>query len=924
MDFSIYVVGDGYTFYSVLNAIAMVFNSNSFWNSVFALAGLCTLIGVLFQMVQVSGGASATSGAFGMTAPLYFAAIVALIGIRSNAVIQDIYSGQVYKVSNIPIIVTVPASIFTTASYNTFQWIDAAYSLPNATSSLSVGAVGFLNPLKILLALRTGLEGGADPNARKTLDEYVAYCAEPGPTTFDANTLATQTQVSILRYLQTNAFKGGMVNIYNTANPSGLPGSCAAAASYLVNYFETQIGSPSSSAYLAAILNLRMREKNPANLSSTGAWTGTAGVQSIMQIGGTAAQDAKTFFVNAITLNTINLALTCRHQRVMDAEYANCLAETAKADSQEGWKSAETFAASFFMGTALLTQTSLQLMFFAVSPIILMYMLFAGASGFQTYWQYIIFGIWTSSFLVFMAVIQGLILLGLQARAVSFIGQGLSLSNASDMYNSLSFWLAAGSSLMASVPLLSYGLLKGGGNALVAISGRMNGDKHVNPNKVQPDLLKNGSLVGTAPGMNVDLGSGVGKSSMAPPIQVSTSNKVSQVDSQALQSSISQSWGKNWQGTKTEQDSAGTKFTATTDGVEYAKEDGTKGSLSKQEAAGISAAGGLKVMGNGVGVNVKTGRQYSQDQVKAFNMAQRIGWNTGAEAGHSTSLIGSLTESEQQSIAKQLTTATQKARTQEVTISQTYDINALKGIRDANPQAYDTKINNQAMDMARGPNGLAFDKAMQKATQDLNGYQMDWASKEALIKTVALANTQTNGVDISGLTRPDVSGVNQSRPNINPGTSLSTGAQMAARGKVEAGAADLRRQNTSERANLEPASGAMAVAVTGDALLNTAGAFANVVNLPGGAEKVKAGENIGRAVVSPADMNYGPDGSPIGASPTNSGRASGNNLTPPVQEAIDSAIRKSAERTGSSQPKLAQDPQMNPPADSSDRPVEKK
>lgn len=831
MDFSIYVVGDGYTFYTVLNAIAMVFNSGSFWNSVFALAGLCTLIGVLFQMVQASGGASATSGAFGVTAPLYFAAIVALIGIRSNAVVQDIYSGQVYKVSNIPIIVTVPASIFTTASYNTFQWIDTAYSLPNATSSLSVGSVGFLNPLKILLALRTGLEGGADPNARKTLDEYVAYCAEPGPTTFDANTLATQTQVSILRYLQTNAFSGGLVNIYNTANPSGLPGSCATAASYLVNYFETQIGSPSSSAYLASILNLRMREKNPANLTSTGAWTGTAGVQSIMQIGGTAAQDAKTFFVNAITLNTINLALTCRNQRVMDAEYANCLAETAKADSQEGWKSAETFAASFFMGTALLTQTSLQLMFFAVSPIILMYMLFAGASGFQTYWQYIIFGIWTSSFLVFMAVIQGLILLGLQARAVSFIGQGLSLSNASDMYNSLSFWLAAGSSLMASVPLLSYGLLKGGGNALVAISGRMNGDKHVNPNKVQPDLVKNGALVGTAPAMNVDLGSGVGKSSMATDIKVATSNQVSQTDSQALQNSISQSWGKNWQVGRTETDSAGTKFTSTTDGVEYTKKDGSTGKLGKTDSAKIAASGGLKVMGNGVGIDVSTGRQYSQEEVKAFEMSQRLGWNTGAEAGHSTSLTGSLTESEQRAIANQMTTATQKARTQASTVSQTYDINALKGIRDANPQAYDRKINNQAMDMARGPDGLAFDRAMQKATQDLNGYQMDSASKEALIKTVALANTQNGGVDVTGLVRPDASGVNQQTPNINPGTSLSAGAQTAAKGKVETESKSLQNQSASDRKNLEPASGEMLKDVSVSAVKNTTGAVVNAATL---------------------------------------------------------------------------------------------
>jgi hypothetical protein len=121
---------------------------------------------------------------------------------------------------------------------------------------------------------------------------------------------------------------------------------------------------------------------------------------------------------------------------------------------------------------------------------------------------------------------------------------------------------------------------------------------------------------------------------------------------------------------------------------------------------------------------------------------------------------------------------------------------------------------------------------MQQATQDLNGYQMDPASKDALIKTVALANTQKGGVDISGLTKPDVSGVNQSRPNINPGTSLSSGAQAGAKTKVEAGAVDLKNQSGQDRAKLEPASGAMAAGVIADGVTNVAGAATNAVVQP--------------------------------------------------------------------------------------------
>lgn len=850
MDFPVYVVGDGYVFYNVLNAIAMVFSSAGFWNSVFLLAGLSTLIGVLFKMVPVAGGESAHSGAFGVSAPLYFAAIVALIGIRSNVIVQDIYSGQVYKVSNIPIVIGAPASMFTTASYKVFLWVDTAYSLPNATTSLSVGSVGFLNPIKMLLALRSGIEGGVDPYARKTLDEYITYCGES--STLDAKQVATVSNIALLKYLQTNAFQGGLTNVYNEANPDGLVGTCRQAADYLVNYFKSQVADPNNSPYLANILNLRMKEKNPSDITGKGSWTGLSGAQTILNIGGAAAQSAQDFAINALTFNTITLAFDCRHKRVFESAYSSCVADLAKASTQEQWKTAETFAASFFMSTAILTQTMMQLMFFALSPIILIFMLFAGASGFKTYWNFIVFGIWTSTFLVFTAVIQGVILLGLQARANSWMGTGLTLQSWSDMYSGLTFWLAAGSSLMAAVPLLAYGLLKGTGSAYTAISSRMNGDSHAKVDAVSPDMMKHGPMFSTQPVGQFNGASGISKSGAATDIKVATSNQVSRVDSQALQNSISQSWGKNWQAGRTETDSSGTKFTSTTDGIEYAKQDGSRGVLTKQEAAKIAASGGLKVMGNGVGVDVSTGRQYNQEQTKAFDMSQRLGWSTGAEAGHSTSLTGSLTESEQRAIANQMTTATQKARTQTSTVSQTYDINALKGIRDANPKAYDTKINNQAMDMARGPDGLAFDKAMQQATQDLNGYQMDPASKDALIKTVALANTQTGGVDVTGLVRPDASGVNQQTPNINPGTSLSAGAQTAAKGRVETESKNLQNQSASDRKNLEPASGAMLAQATGDAGRSTISTVGNVMKgAVGGDPNIKSSNQ------------WGSDGSPF-------------------------------------------------------------
>lgn len=867
MDFPIYVVGDGYVFYNVLNAIAMVFNSTGFWNSVFLLAGLSTLIGVLFKMVPVSGGESAHSGAFGVSAPLYFAAIVALIGIRSNVIVQDIYSGQVYKVSNIPIVVGAPASMFTTASYKVFSFLDTAYSLPNATTSLSVGSAGFMNPIRMLLALRSGIEGGVDPYARKTLDEYIAYCGEGN--TLDAQQAATVSNVALLQYLQTNAFQGGITNTYSTANPDGLAGTCRQAADYLVSYFQTQVADPSSSPYMASILNLRMKEKNPSDATGKGAWSGLGGAQTILNIGGAAAQSAQVFAINALTFNTISLAFECRHKRVIESAYSSCVADLAKASTQEQWKTAESFAASFFMGTALLTQTMMQLMFFALSPVILIFMLFAGASGFKTYWNYLIFGVWTSSFLVFTAVIQGLILLGLQSRASSFMSTGLTLQNWSEMYNSLTFWLAAGSSLMAAVPLLAYGLLKGTGSAYTAISTRMNGDSHAKVDAVSPDMMKHGPMFSTQPVGQFNGASGISKSGAAPDIKIGTTNKVSESASEATSRTMAQTFSSNWQSGITTTDEAGTKFTSTTGGVEYMKKDGTSGKLSKEDAAQISASGGLKAMGNGMSMNVKTGRTYSQDQTKAFDVAEKIGWNTGIDAAHKTVKNGSMTQGEQQQIANQKQLASQKAHAKESSISETYDVNSLKALRDQNQKGFDNNISWQR-DQLDHEKRLAYNREYGQAQWMLENNYSGWDgdAKAAMASSIALSKVADGGVNISGLRNPDVSGVSQSRPNVNPGTSLSAGTQVVGKAKVETESKNLQNQSASDRKNLEPASGAMAAGVVADGVSNTGAALVNASSP--GATPIKMND-VSNTTTSPADMNYGPDGSPVG-SPSSSGK----------------------------------------------------
>ena len=115
LDFNIYVVGDPSSFYAALNAVAMIFNQQGFLNSTFLVGGLVALIsGILYMIgkqsdVPVPGAMGPVSALFG------FFAVVWTTTIPTSVLVNDIYTGNVARVDNVPMILSLPASAFTTA-----------------------------------------------------------------------------------------------------------------------------------------------------------------------------------------------------------------------------------------------------------------------------------------------------------------------------------------------------------------------------------------------------------------------------------------------------------------------------------------------------------------------------------------------------------------------------------------------------------------------------------------------------------------------------------------------------------------------------------------------------------------------------------------------------------------------------------------
>lgn len=103
MDFTVFVLGDVSTFYNTLNSVAMIFNAKGFMTGVYLVGGFIALISGIMFVIQ-KGASEQFIPANGPVGGLFgFAMMVACCTIKADVKIEDIYTGTVNKVDNVPL-----------------------------------------------------------------------------------------------------------------------------------------------------------------------------------------------------------------------------------------------------------------------------------------------------------------------------------------------------------------------------------------------------------------------------------------------------------------------------------------------------------------------------------------------------------------------------------------------------------------------------------------------------------------------------------------------------------------------------------------------------------------------------------------------------------------------------------------------------
>ena len=141
--FEIYSIGDAAYLAAVLNAVAMLSGTGNMAQ----LAGVGFLIGVILVTFQ---------GLVQARAPQFQHLLIALVvylgmfGPTARVSVEDLYSGAVRTVDNVPLGVAAVGSALSQVGYGVTRLFEQAFSTPHMTD------YGFAAPLQVLQGVRKG------------------------------------------------------------------------------------------------------------------------------------------------------------------------------------------------------------------------------------------------------------------------------------------------------------------------------------------------------------------------------------------------------------------------------------------------------------------------------------------------------------------------------------------------------------------------------------------------------------------------------------------------------------------------------------------------------------------------------------------------------------------------------------------------
>ncbi|TVQ94554.1 MAG: conjugal transfer protein TraG, partial [Chromatiaceae bacterium] len=466
--FEIYSLGDGAYLAAVLNAVAMLTGTANFTQLV--------AVGFLFgTFLVVVGGLLQARG------PQFHHLLVALVlyaalfGPSARVVLEDLRSGAVRTVDNVPIGVAFMGSAMSQIGYGTTRLFEQAFATPRMTE------VGFATPLQLLQDLRRGTLslatlGAANsptPGAdmERTLTNYFNECV------LYALDIQSRTRDEVLRNPDwTIAFASSLRAVTTELHLGGAPllAECADAWAQLRPYLTTH--------FLPAVTQAVAQHigESPANTP--------AAVQAALDAIAGAGIDAQNYMLMAAMVPMLDKANIARANERMDFATAASIMQAVQQRNTQ-WAA----EATLFERIMTPMMTFFEAFLFAVSPL-MAFAIGLGPMGIKMVGKWLLFGLWIQLWQPVLAVLNLYVIMAARGEfdAMRSAGLGnLELPSVMALWQTdllLADYLGTAGMLMASTPAITLMLIYGSAVTATHLAGRLQGSDFYNEKQLSPDV----------------------------------------------------------------------------------------------------------------------------------------------------------------------------------------------------------------------------------------------------------------------------------------------------------------------------------------------------------------------------------------------------------------------------------------------------
>lgn len=509
---TLYTAGDPVPIASALNSVAMLFGGGDSVDSIVAGGMACMALVALIAVI----GQSVLHNRFMIGEYLVMLLVALCLFIPTTSIQVVSYfsdSGTAINaqppqfVDNVPIGMAYAAGIAGLIDYTVTNKIETAFSSASAESNfMALGTDGFAKPLKLMLDMRDMFDCNTHQTTCQNMFYFIHYCKFGGAnrsSTLDMTQLdnpATGAGIVGLLSSQPQGYTQYTPQTIGTPIAQAQLVPCSTAAQGLISTMNSYIGnapvpelySPNGVTLTQDLQVVTAQNDSSAETpNSTFNTSGSALDDYFAFIQGIATNNqisGNTFMINHIFSRPVLAAIQADAHPDAAATFSQIM-----GDAKERARVQMAGSGSMFTEFMTSSMNIMTFLFVALTPIVAILFLVAGMRAFSIVFTYLMFGIWTQSWMPCAAIISYYTQISYQNMISGSRVSGMMFapSNIERLYDRTADMLASAGSMMAEAPLIMMAVMSGSMFALTSLANKANASgAQINPDVAAPNVAK--------------------------------------------------------------------------------------------------------------------------------------------------------------------------------------------------------------------------------------------------------------------------------------------------------------------------------------------------------------------------------------------------------------------------------------------------